>query len=114
MPKAKTYTLHGVTKTVPQWAAQAGLSKHTVWKRLSAGWPIEKALTGSLYERPARGAKAQTNLERELTRTIRLMVREAEKDMVRMAHRLAKSLAFNIDVKGLADALHGPGWVQTS
>lgn len=35
----------GERKTVSQWADDTGISKETLYKRLSFGWDVEKALT---------------------------------------------------------------------
>jgi len=67
-----------------------------------------------MTNRKTSRTKPQTEVERELTRIIRKMVRDAERDMVRTAHSLAKAIAFNIDVKGLAQSLQGPGVVKDS
>lgn len=39
----KTY--NGQTLTIAQWARKYGLRVDTLWRRLKAGWNIEKALT---------------------------------------------------------------------
>lgn len=41
----KRITLHGVTKTVPEWAEDMGISKHTILSRLASGWDEEKSIT---------------------------------------------------------------------
>ncbi|MEG3805348.1 hypothetical protein DBT46_005835, partial [Aerococcus mictus] len=110
MAKAKTYTLHGHTKTIAEWAKQTGMCPQAIRKRLRDGWPIEAALTAKAHTRRRFiPAPVHDELELQLTKTLRRLVREAEQEMVRLSHRLAKSLAFDIDVRALADALHGPG-----
>ena len=38
-------TFNGQTKTVAQWAAEKGVNRDMILRRLDAGWSIEKALT---------------------------------------------------------------------
>ena len=48
MPKLKQYTVHGKTQDLRQWAKQAGVSEGLIRYRLTAGWPLERALTAPL------------------------------------------------------------------
>jgi hypothetical protein len=38
-------TFNGQTLCVTEWAERTGISQYTIYKRLDAGWPIERALT---------------------------------------------------------------------
>ena len=41
----KLLTHNGVTKTITDWAKDLGLNRSSLYDRLEAGWPIERALT---------------------------------------------------------------------
>lgn len=41
----RQYTYNGETLNITQWAEKAGISRNMLYKRLSRGWSIEKALT---------------------------------------------------------------------
>lgn len=43
--RARTYTVEGVTRTIPQWAAALGLTPQAIHMRLAKGWPPERAMT---------------------------------------------------------------------
>ena len=38
-------TYQGETLPLPEWARRIGLPRHTLWRRIKQGWPIERALT---------------------------------------------------------------------
>jgi hypothetical protein len=40
-----TIEFNGRSQTVPQWAKELGIAATTLYTRLYAGWPIERALT---------------------------------------------------------------------
>lgn len=40
----RTLTYKGITKTIPEWAAEVGLEVPTLRARLKAGWSIKNAL----------------------------------------------------------------------
>jgi hypothetical protein len=39
----------GQRLTLMQWSRLTGLSKHTIYRRLKIGWPVDKALTTPLH-----------------------------------------------------------------
>ena len=41
-------TFNNQTKTLPEWAELIGISNTTLWKRLNAGWDINRTLTSPL------------------------------------------------------------------
>lgn len=43
------FTLHGITKSLAEWAEEAGITGSIVWKRLKRGWSVEKALTTGYF-----------------------------------------------------------------
>ncbi len=53
---ANMITFSGETKHISEWAKSIGIEVDTLWHRLSASWPIEKALT-----RPHRWLKKRMN-----------------------------------------------------
>ena len=55
-------THDGVTLTIAQWARRLQITRGTLWHRLKAGWPIDRALTPTLRANPppATVAKACT------------------------------------------------------
>lgn len=48
----RTVTFQGVTRSVPDWARELGLTYATLKQRLRSGWPVEQAFTT-----PARNAR---------------------------------------------------------
>jgi hypothetical protein len=48
-------TLHGVTKSIPDWAELVGVSYQTIGQRLRYGWSVERALTTPLQRNYVRG-----------------------------------------------------------
>lgn len=43
--RATKITFDGVTKTIPEWAREVGISYNSLRRRISEGWPIERCLT---------------------------------------------------------------------
>lgn len=41
----RKYVVNGVARSVNEWAKDAGVSRHVIYERLAAGWPVEVALT---------------------------------------------------------------------
>ena len=41
-------TVHGQRKLLIEWANEVGMSYHTLWSRVKAGWPHEKAVLESV------------------------------------------------------------------
>lgn len=47
-------TLGDTTLTLAQWSERVGVGRHTIDRRLSRGWPIEKALSPVVHGRSGR------------------------------------------------------------
>lgn len=45
------YSLNGLTLTISGWAESLGIQPNTLWMRIDAGMPIERALTNPLAKR---------------------------------------------------------------
>lgn len=41
----RTITYNGKTQTISEWAEEIGISYFTLYRRLSRGWDVERALT---------------------------------------------------------------------
>lgn len=47
-------TYNGQTKTIPQWAAEVGISANTIHNRIRRGWHAERAITEPIHEEKQR------------------------------------------------------------
>lgn len=119
MPKAQTYTAYGVTKSIPEWAKQTGLTHQAIRHRIRAGWSMEDALTAqrqtpSSTNQHLIGAAtyAQMQFQKQMRKTFRRLVQQTELQMKDLNQRLLRALVSHIDPQALAAALHEPGVAQ--
>jgi AraC-like DNA-binding protein len=61
--KAKEITFQGSTRSVSLWAAELGLSKAALWKRLRDGWTLEQALGTPRQSHQARRRGAGSDFQ---------------------------------------------------
>jgi hypothetical protein len=50
-------TISGRTLCLEDWARTSGLNRHTIFRRLERGWPLERVLDPVVYGGPGRGLK---------------------------------------------------------
>jgi hypothetical protein len=60
----RNYTLHGETKCLTDWAAQAGMSYQALQNRLTLGWNFEEAINTPILRR-ASLRRVESEVERE-------------------------------------------------
>lgn len=97
-------THNGETKTVSQWAQQAGIPEHTFRYRLIRGWSIDEALSlKDLQQNPWKRGARTLKLTNEDVIAIRLAQASGE---------LRKSTAkrFSVSVSTVSDIVNGRTW----
>jgi hypothetical protein len=110
-------SFEGATKSVADWSRSTGLSVSLIWKRLKAGWSIERTLTAPLDTRgrkPKPEPKQQSHLalqlpallnyqrdmhiaHRRLSQSARAFIRQMEQQVEDLRHSLDQLLAAQRD-----------------
>lgn len=110
---------NGVSRPVADWARLTGISSDTITKRLNAGWSVEAALSKPVGKQgrkafslptPTRSRSLAQALpalvewqrdmhaaHRQMTRSVRLFVRQMEAQMAELRHGLDQHLAAQRD-----------------
>lgn len=61
-------TFAGRTQSLGEWAAEAGVAKSTIRRRLGLGWPIEQALGGLVHDGLTTANPAEYQIWRSMGR----------------------------------------------
>jgi|TARA_B100000795_G_scaffold253385_1_gene223529 lambda repressor-like predicted transcriptional regulator len=56
----RTFNVEGKSLTIKEISIESGLSTDVLHKRLSRGWPVNKAMNTSLYSKASAGRLANT------------------------------------------------------
>lgn len=132
----KLITYEGKTDTIAGWSKVIGVPHATLSQRFYHGWTIKRALTEPLQTRlgksPKRPSRAKANmiptpastlaiyvrhhnaLRRQLNRTLRMFVRESERQMTELNRKLGRNLSGYIDADTFKDPGVGPFASETS
>lgn len=118
-------TYEGKTDTIAGWAKKIGVPYATLSQRFYHGWPTKRALTEPLQTRlgrsPKRPSRAKANmvptpantlaiyvrhhnaLRRQFNRTLRMFVRESERQMTELNRKLGRNLSGYVDTDTSTD-----------
>jgi len=107
-------TYRGETNTITGWGKKVGIRPAVIYMRLGQGWTIARALTTPVRPRGPNvkaappimsGIKAferdHLAMKRQLNRTLRLFIRQTERQMAELGRDLGRTLAAQIDLHAL-------------